>query len=134
MYCLDAKKGKEVWKADFEARGMEKRGFNKKALTASLNAQQYNSHRTDVLITMGRAYVTTGEFGQATVTLEKVISRAPYNLNALFFLGAAYANSDQNEKALEVFKRVLQIKPDFIEAQKIICSLKAYGKARVSLS
>ena len=117
-----------------EAISMEKRGMDRNALSASLNALQYNTHRTDVLTTMGRAYIAAGELDRAIETLERVISKTPYNLNALFFLGIAYANSDRNEKALAIFKRVLQIKPDFIEAQKIICSLKAQGKARVSLS
>jgi tetratricopeptide (TPR) repeat protein len=117
-----------------EAMAMEKMGLDRNALSASLIANQYNTHRMDVLITMGRAYIATGELDRAIETLEKVISRYPYNLNALFFLGVAYANSDHQEKALETFRSVLQIKPDFIEVQKIICSLKAFGKARVSLS
>jgi tetratricopeptide (TPR) repeat protein len=118
----------------FEAIGMEKSGVDRKALSASLNAHQYNKHRMDVLTTMGRAYIATGELDRATETLEKVISKTPNNLNALFFLGVAYTNSDRNVKAIEIFKKVLHLNPDFYLARQIICSLKAFGKARVSLS
>jgi tetratricopeptide (TPR) repeat protein len=61
------------------------------------------------------------------------LDKYPFNLNALFFLGAAYANADENEKALKTFMQILQIKPDFPDAKKIVFSIKAYGKVRVNL-
>ena len=117
----------------FTAVGMEKRGNNSRALSSSLDAHQYNKYRMDLLITAGRAYIATGEMQKAIEILQKVVGTTPYNLNALFLLGVAYANSNDKENALETFRRVLQIKPDFSEARKIFFSLKAHGKARVSL-
>jgi len=115
------------------AMSMEKRRANRLALTAGLNAHKYNKYRTDVLSTVGRAYVTTGNLTKGIEVLREVTSRCPYNLNALFILGAAYSNSGNKEKALETFRQVLKIKPRFPEAKKIISSLKAYGKVRVKL-
>ena len=117
-----------------QALGAEQRGLNILVLSAGLRAHSYVEERMDVLITVGRAYAATGEYGKAIETLEKVISRYPYNLNALFFLGAAYTNADKTGKALDIFKHVLEIKPDFPEVLKIIYSLKTRGKARVSLN
>jgi hypothetical protein len=48
-------------------------------------------------------------------------------------LGAAYANANENEKALETFLQILQIKPDYPAAKEIVFSIKAHGKARVNL-
>jgi tetratricopeptide (TPR) repeat protein len=115
------------------AMGMEKRGANRFALTAGLNAHKYNKYRMDVLSTVGRAYVTTGRLDKGIETLEKLTSTCPYNLNALFILGTAYTNSGNKEKALEKFGQVLKINPGFPVAKKIISRLKAYGKARVNL-
>jgi tetratricopeptide (TPR) repeat protein len=116
-----------------QALSAEKRGQNIAVISAGLRAHAYLAARMDVMLTVGRAYAATGEYVKAIETLEKVVSRYPYNVNALFFLGAAYTNTDQAEKALEILKQALEIKPDFPEVRKIIKLLKSQGKARVSL-
>jgi len=116
------------------AMSMEKARANKGALSAGLKALSYNRYRMDALTTVGRAYVTTGDYAKAITSLEKVVAKSPYNLNALFILGVAHANAGQSAKALETFRRVLQIKPDFDEAKGIIASLKKNGRVRINLS
>ncbi|MCP4715260.1 MAG: tetratricopeptide repeat protein, partial [Deltaproteobacteria bacterium] len=113
---------------------MEKKRHNPAALAAGLRAHEYNRHRMDVLSTVGRAYVTTKQYDKAIIVLEKVVRGYPYHLNALFILGVAYTNSDNNDQALETFRRVLQIKPNFKEAKQIVSMIKSRGKARVNLS
>ena len=117
-----------------KAMAREKRALNKQALSAGLKANKYNPNRMDVLTTVGRAYVTTGKFDHAIRVLEEVVSKQPYNLNALFILGVAHANAGEKEKALEAFRLALIIKPDFREAKKIIASLKARGRVRIKLT
>ncbi len=112
---------------------MEKRGLNKKALANGLKAHEYNRGRVDVLSTVGRAYVTTGKIDKGIATLEHVTRKHPYNLNAAFILGVAYANNKETEKALENFRKVLKIKPDFAEAKKIVAILKATGTLQINL-
>jgi len=117
----------------FETMGMEKTGQARAALSEGLKAQKFNTYRMDIMTAVGRAYVAIGEFDNAIKTLSGVLDKYPCNLNALFFLGAAYANADENEKALKTFVRILQIKPDFIDARNIVFAIKANGKVRVNL-
>lgn len=111
----------------------EKGRANKKALEAALAAHRLNPNRMDILTTLGRAYVTTGDLDKGIAALERVVQTQPYNLNALFILGAAYANRGDNENAFATFSRVLRIKPDFPEARKIVCGLKTHGGVRVNI-
>ena len=111
----------------------EKSRANKKALEASLKAHNLIPSRMDVLTTLGRAYITTGDLDKGIAALEQVVQTQPYNLNALFILGSAYANKGDKEQALAAFKRVLQIKPDFPEARKIVCGLKTRSAVRVNI-
>jgi predicted Zn-dependent protease len=86
----------------------------------------------DVLTTVGRAYVTTGRPEEGIDALETVTARQPYNLNALFILGAGYANAGRSAESLEAFRRVLVIKPDFEEARRIVSRLKSQGRVKVN--
>jgi tetratricopeptide (TPR) repeat protein len=87
----------------------------------------------DIMTTIGRAYAAMGDLDNAIKTLEEVLNKYPCKLNALFLLGAAYAHADENEKALETFMQILQIKPDYSAAKEIVFSIKAHGKTRVNL-
>jgi O-antigen ligase len=111
---------------------MEKRGNNAKALEFSGKAHALRPGRMDVLTTLGRAYITTGNLDEGIAALEIVTSRQPYNLNALFILGAGYANAGRSAEAQEVFRRVLEIKSDFVEARQVVSRLKAQGGVRVN--
>ncbi len=114
------------------ALAMEKRRNNVKALDFSLRAHAACSGRMDVLTTVGRAYVTTGQLSEGIDALQTVTTRQPYNLNALFILGAGYANAGRSVDALDTFRRVLAIKPDFAEARSIVCRMKSQGRVKVN--
>lgn len=111
----------------------EKRGANRRALSAGLTANKYNPYRTDVLSAIGRAYIATGEVDKGIETLEKVVGMQPYFLNANFLLAIGHANAGNKDKALEALRKVLKIRPQFDKAQKIIALLKSRGKAKVNL-
>lgn len=113
---------------------LEKRGSNVRALEFALKARDASPARMDVLTTVGRAYVTTGRLEEGIDALETVTARQPYNLNALFILGAGYANAGRSAEALEAFRRVLEIKPDFEEARRIVNRLKFQGRVKVNFT
>jgi O-antigen ligase len=116
------------------ALAMEKRNRNAKALMYGLQALAARPGRMDVLTTVGRAYITTGQLDKGIDALQTVIEQQPYNLNALFILGVGYANAGRSVEALGSFRRVLAIKPDFIEARPIVSRLKAHGRVKVNLN
>lgn len=116
-----------------KALGMERRGANARALAFSRRAHELCPGRMDVLTTFGRACVTTERLDEGIKALETVADRQPYHLNALFILGTGYANAGRPADALETFRRVLDIKPDFIEAKRIVSRLKAQGRVKVNL-
>jgi tetratricopeptide (TPR) repeat protein len=114
------------------ALAFEKRGNNTSARAFAKRAHAASPDRMDVLITLGRACITTGRLDEGIRALETVTARQPYNLNALFILGAGYANAGRSTDALEAFRRVLEIKPDFSEAQRIVSRLKSQGRVKVN--
>jgi O-antigen ligase len=116
------------------ALAMEKRHRNVKALRYGLHALAARPGRMDVLTTVGRAYITTGRLDEGIDALQTVIKHQPYNLNALFILGVGYANAGRSAESLETFGRVLDIKPDFVEARPIVSRLKAHGRVKVNLN
>jgi len=115
------------------ALAMEKKHRNEKALRYGLQALSARPGRMDVLTTVGRAYITTGRLDEGIDALKNATKHQPYNLNALFILGVGYANAGRSAEALETFRRVLVIKPDFLEAWLIVSRLKARGRAKVNL-
>jgi len=115
------------------ALAMEKKQQNARARHFALQAIGERPERMDVLTTLGRAYITTGQLDEGIAALQTVTSRHPYNLNALFILGVGYANAGRGAEALEAFSRVLTIKPDFTEARTIVSRLKARGSVKVNL-
>jgi tetratricopeptide (TPR) repeat protein len=116
-----------------KAISMEQKGHAMSALSEGLAGRNYNPYRMDIMTTIGRAYAVMGDLKNAITTPEEVLHNHPFKLNALFFLGIAYAHADENEKALETFIKVLQIKPDYPAVRQIVFSIKAHGKARVNL-
>jgi O-antigen ligase len=117
----------------FKAMSMEKTRQARAALTEALQARKCNAYRMDVMNSAGWAYAANGDLGNAIKTLEGVLVKYPFNLNALSLLGVAYANANENEKALKTFKQILQIKPDFPDAKKVVFLLKKHGKVRLNL-
>lgn len=115
------------------ATAMEKSRKNDLALTYAHKSHKYNKYRMDVLTTLGRAYIATEKPEQGIEALKQVIEKWPYNINAHLLLGVAYANSDKKEEALKSMKKALDIKPNFMEARKLVVMLKSRKKVRINL-
>ena len=64
----------------------------------------------------GAELVGEGEHAQAVALLTQQIEREPDNEYVYFFLGAAYFELEQYDRALKSYLSALQLKPDYLGA------------------
>jgi len=64
----------------------------------------------------GAELVSEGEYTQAIALLTRQIEREPDNEYVYFFLGAAYFELEQYDRALKSYLTALELKPDYLGA------------------
>lgn len=78
----------------------------------SRNVLRCNPLRLKTYGYFGRALLQLGEFAEAKIILEKAIEGFPYSINPMSNLGLVYATLNDHVRAIEIYKEVLNIKPD----------------------
>ena len=91
----------------FAGRSEEAIGLIKKAIRLNPIPPVWYFH------TLGHAYFLTGRYGEAVVTLDRVINRNPNFWPAHIYLAASYVEMGQVEKARAEAAEVLKINPKF---------------------
>ncbi len=79
----------------------------------------------EALARLGHCLVEGGRGGEALGALNRSDALGPDNPDTLFDLGRALEAIEQKDRALRVYKRVLQLRPDYVEAQQRIATLEA---------
>jgi tetratricopeptide (TPR) repeat protein len=69
------------------------------------------------LATIGKWYLTIGEYQRATALLQRAIAWGAMDLNAEFLLAMTYMSSGEYNAAIEIFNRLITIRPDYIRYQ-----------------
>jgi Flp pilus assembly protein TadD len=72
--------------------------------------------------------VSRGQHDQAIAALEQVVSRAPDNAFAHNDLGVLYANRGNTEKALQHYRRAVELDPEAVVYQKNLADLLFVAK------
>jgi tetratricopeptide (TPR) repeat protein len=83
------------------------------ALLQKLEPQSANDLR--LAFSLGMAYVEMERFGDAERTFTSVLQADPTNFDVLFNLGTAALRAGHLERAAEVYKRALDLKPDDVD-------------------
>lgn len=82
-------------------------------------ALQLQPDSEEALTTLASVYAETSQFNRAVELLEKVTSKTS-NARLFAALGAAYEQSRNNEKAVEAFRKALEIDRDNLEYQRAL--------------
>ncbi len=92
----------------------------KKALAASQDALAAIPENPDVLMTTGRVYLAAGEHNQALVSFNKVASLQPNSGIPYFRIAEVQLAMNDREATIKSLRRAIEIKPDFLEAQRTL--------------
>ncbi|MFN2439387.1 MAG: tetratricopeptide repeat protein [Chitinophagaceae bacterium] len=87
-----------------------------KAIESGLKALMYDASLSEAHAALGLAYFNKGALNEALVASEKAIQNDPDNFIGYWLLGDIYHKMDQNEKALEMYHKVIQLNPLFCPA------------------
>lgn len=79
----------------------------------------------EALLRLGHCLIEGGRAGEALGPLNRAETLRPDSPATLFDLGRALEALGQKERALRVYKRALELKPDYVEAQQRIAALEA---------
>jgi len=71
--------------------------------------KEYSS--ADVFYERGKIYYNTGNYNQAIMDFEEVLNLSPDHSNALFSIGLAFEEIGEEDRALDFFKKVLDLNP-----------------------
>ncbi|MGA3065502.1 MAG: tetratricopeptide repeat protein [Tepidisphaeraceae bacterium] len=87
------------------------------------------------LFEMARQDHQAGNLPEAELLYQHVIEREPNNADAIHLLGILYGQSDRSERAAEMFRRALAIKPQWPEAHSNLGNvLQALGQYPQSIA
>lgn len=105
----------------------------KQALTAAQAGVAAIPNNADMLDALGRAQQATGELNQAIATFGKVVALQPLSPLGYIRLAEAQAASHDDAGAEASLRRALEVKPDFVDAQRRLIALnlnkKSFGEA-----
>ena len=79
--------------------------------------------RTDAGLTKAETQISEEHYAQAIDTLGGVIARHPVNADAYTYLGYAYRKLGDDAKALENFRRAVQVDPQHLGANKYLADV-----------
>ncbi|BAZ17148.1 TPR repeat-containing protein [Calothrix sp. NIES-4071] len=65
-------------------------------------------------------YYTTGKYRESLIDCQKVVDLIPVHFGALHGMGLCYAATGEYQKAIQAFRRALEIQPFSIINQKLI--------------
>lgn len=117
----DAKKwnkaGEAYYKASRFAAESYRHYFVDQAVAAYSSSLQLDSSNLDTKVNLGICYVeSTPEPMKGIMLLREVVSKDSTNINAQLNLGLFAVQSGQYDKAIERFKKILRLNPEFTEA------------------
>lgn len=111
------KAGEALYKASRFATPQARPFFVGSAVEAYQSSILLDSSNLDTKVNLGICYVeSTQEPMKGIMLLREVVAKDSTNINAQLNLGMFAVQSGQFDKAIERFKRILRMKPDFSEA------------------
>ncbi len=87
-----------------------------KAIEASLKAMMYDATLSEAYAALALAHYNGNNFGEATTAGEKAVELDPNNFTGIWTLGRIYHSTDRDKEAIELYKKVISLNPDFYSA------------------
>ena len=72
---------------------------------------------------LGLCYFELGDFAQANVIFKNILEKSPMNINIMLNCAKCYEKLNDNNSALEILDKIVNIMPDCEEAQEMIRKL-----------
>jgi tetratricopeptide (TPR) repeat protein len=91
-------------------------GDNEQALAALNEAKAQDPENIDILLTEADVLNKMGEDQKYQVLMEKIIQKDPNNPVLYYNLGVTNSNNDQPEKAIEYYKKAIELDPEMVDA------------------
>jgi tetratricopeptide (TPR) repeat protein len=85
------------------------------------------------LVLLGLVELDAGRPGAACRALEEAVSASPDDEEATYYLGLAFLERGWRRRALECFRRVLELDPHRLQFQEAVRLLEAVGEGRAPL-
>ncbi len=109
--------GETYYRASRFAKGHAQHYFTDNAIEAFQKALQLDSTRLNTKVNLGICYVeSTQEPMKGIMLLREVVGKDSTNISAQLNLGLFAVQSGQLDKAIERFKRIIRINPEYAEA------------------
>ncbi len=103
-------------------------GDQKQALTTAQSAVSAIPDNTDLLIALGRMQQVSGDVNQAINTYGKAVAAQPLSPVPLVRLAEAQTAAKDHKAAAQSLRRALEIKPDFLDAQRGLIMISVNDK------
>ena len=87
-----------------------------KAIEASLKAMMYDATLSEAYAALALAHYNGNNLGEATTAGEKAVELDPNNFTGIWILGRIYHSTDRDKEAIELYKKVISLNPDFYSA------------------
>jgi len=106
---------------------LQKSGDNDEALKYYKKALELDKENEYIYNSMASIYRSNGEFTSAKIHLHSSLELDPQNPITYYNYGNLLVDMQQDDEAIEMYKKALEIKPDFEEAKQEIEILKNKG-------
>ena len=90
-------------------------------------ANELKPNHPEILRCLGWSFAMSGERGKGIILLERAKTLAPDDVFVLTDLGVCYLNEKNIEKALPIFRRILEIDPDNEKARDCLVIVEEYA-------
>ena len=87
-----------------------------KAVEASLKAMMYDATLSEAYAALALAHYNGNNLGEATTAGEKAVELDPNNFTGIWTLGRIYHSTDRDKEAIALYKKVINLNPDFYSA------------------
>ncbi|MHB8581142.1 MAG: protein kinase domain-containing protein [Ignavibacteriaceae bacterium] len=93
-----------------------------KAIEASLKAMMYDATLSEAYAALALAHYNGNSLAEATIAGEKAVELDPNNFTGIWILGRIYHSTDRDKEAVELYKKVIALNPDFYSAYMDLCA------------
>ncbi|TPN82370.1 tetratricopeptide repeat protein [Aquimarina algicola] len=106
-------------------------GKNNEAIAAIEDAKKENPNDSALMQAEADIHYKLGDIAKYKEIMEKIVANDPENPDLLYNLGVSASRLGDNDKALEYYKKALELKPDYTSAQINIASVILGKEAKV---
>jgi len=96
-------------------------------------ADELKPNHSEILRCLGWSYFMSGDTARGVILLERAKTLVPDDVYVLTDLGVCYLNERKIEKALPIFRRVLEIDPNNEKARECLLIVEEYAASSKKL-